>query len=140
MDFQAYNKILICPDEMENIYAEDKVTGYAFKIKYPSYRGTFLSCIEDLKIWVDDEEVSRSGMALCLNGKEFLIDELPECYKEYWFIRDKASVKIFKTGGLSAGDHTIRVYMKHRIPYTGYFGQYLVLDSDVTEIRRLKEV
>jgi len=29
--------------------------------------------------------------------------------------------------------------MKHRVPYTGYFGEYLVLDSDVTETRELKE-
>ena len=140
MDFQAYNKILICPDEMRNVTVGDQTVGYSFKIKYPSYRGVFLSCIEALKFWVDDEEVPASSVAFRLNGKEFLIEELAECFKEYWYVRDPATIQVFKDGGLPAGPHKIRVYMKHRVPYTGYFGEYLVLDSDVTEKRSLKEV
>ncbi len=31
------------------------------------------------------------------------------------------------------GEHSVRVTMRHRVPYTGYFGQYLTLLSDVTE-------
>lgn len=139
MDFQAYNKILICPDDMHNVLAGDKVVGYSFKIKYPSYRGAFLSCIEALKFWVDGQEVPASSVAFQLKGKEFLLEELPECFKEYWYVRDAATIQVFQDGGLSAGEHEIRVYMKHRVPYTGYFGEYLVLDSDVTETRVLKE-
>lgn len=140
MDFQAYNKILICPDDMVNVKAGDQTVGYSFKIKYPSYRGVFLSCVEALKFWVDDEEVPAGSVAFRLNGKDFLIEELPECFKEYWYVRDAATIQVFKDGGLAAGPHKIRVYMKHRVPYTGYFGEYLVLDSDVTETRTLKEV
>ena len=139
VDFQAYNKILICPDDMENVSVGDKVVGYSFKIKYPSYRGAFLSCIEKLSFWVDDEEVPASSVAFGLKGKEFLISELPECFKEYWYVRDAATIKVLRDGGLPAGEHKLRVYMKHRVPYTGYFGEYLVLDSDVTETRELKE-
>jgi len=139
LDFQAYNKILICPDDMRNVLSGDQTVGYSFKIKYPSYRGAFLSCIEELKFWVDGEAVPSGDVAFQLKGKEFLIDELPECFKEYWFVRDAATIRVFKDGGLPAGKHEIRVFMKHRVPYTGYFGEYLVLDSDVTETRELKE-
>ena len=38
-----------------------------------------------------------------------------------------------KDGGIAPGKHELNVYMKHRVPYTGYFGQYLVLDSDMTD-------
>ena len=62
------------------------------------------------------------------------MDELPECFKEYWFVRDKATVRVMKDGGITPGSHELNVYMKHRVPYTGYFGQYLVLDSDMTDI------
>ena len=140
MDFQAYNKILICKDDMKNVTAGDKVVGYSFKIKYPSYRGAFLSCIEALKFWVDDEEVPASSVAFQLKGKEFLLAELPECFKEYWYVREPATIQVFRDGGLSAGEHKLRVYMRHRVPYTGYFGEYLVLESDETEQRILKEV
>jgi hypothetical protein len=133
MDFQAYNKIFICKDVITNINVEGTVIGYEFHIKYPSYRGTFLSCIEDLRFTIDNAEIPKDEIYFLLNNKQFLLDELKDCYKEYWFIRDKAIIQIMKAGGINSGEHKVNAYMKHRIPYTGYFGQYLVLESDVTE-------
>lgn len=135
MDFQAYNKILICKDDMKNTSVKGVVTGYEFYVKYPSYRGAFLSCIEELRFKIDGVEVPKADITFHLNGKDFLIDELKECFKEYWFVRDKATIRVRKSGGICAGEHELNVYMKHRVPYTGYFGQYLVLESNVTETR-----
>ncbi len=135
MDFQAYNHILICKDNIKNTVVDDVKVGYEFKIKYPSYRGVFLSCIEALKFKLDGEEIPKSQISFHLNGKDFLIDELSECFKEYWFVREPATIRVRQAGGIAAGEHELNVYMKHRVPYTGYFGQYLVLDSDVTETR-----
>lgn len=135
MDFQAYNKILICKDDIENVKVENKVIGYEFKIKYPSYRGAFLSCIEELKFYLDGKEIPETAVTFRLNGKDFLVEELPQCFKEYWFVRDKVTIRVRKPGGIKEGEHRLRVFMKHRVPYTGYFGQYLVLDSDVTECK-----
>lgn len=133
MDFQAYNKILICKDDIENVVAGEVTIGYEFHIKYPSYRGAFLSCIEALSFKMDGESIDKNDIYFYLNGKQFLLDELPECFKEYWFVRDKATIRVMKSGGIRPGEHSLYVYMKHRVPYTGYFGQYLVLDSEVTE-------
>lgn len=133
MDFQAYNNILICDDPIENIVDEDVTVGYEFHIKYPSYRGAYLSCIEDLKFEIDGVPIDSDKVFFEINGKQFLLSEIPECYKEYWFVRDKATVKVIRFGGISKGEHSIRVYMKHRVPYTGYFGQYLTLISDRTK-------
>lgn len=133
MDFQAYNKILICKDDIENVVVEGVTIGYEFKIKYPSYRGVFLSCIEDLRFKMDGKDIDRKDIYFYLNGKQFLLDELPECFKEYWFVREKATVRVMKSGGIAPGEHSLNVFMKHRVPYTGYFGQYLVLDSDMTD-------
>ncbi len=135
MDFQAYNKILICKDNIKNVLVGDVTVGYAFKIKYPSYRGAFLSCIEDLKFEMDGEPIPASQISFKLNGKDFLLSEIPECFKEYWFVRDPATIFVRVPGGIEKGEHRVRVYMKHRVPYTGYFGQYLTLTSDVTETR-----
>ncbi len=135
MDFQAYNKIMICKDDIKNIVVGDCVIGYEFKIKYPSYRGTFLSCIEALTFKMDGEEIPKSQITFQINGKDFLIDELAECFKEYWFVNDHATIRVLKDGGISKGEHELNVYMKHRVPYTGYFGQYLELVSDMTETK-----
>lgn len=135
MDFQAYNKILICKDDIKNVTMGNVVVGYQFKIKYPSYRGAFLSCIEALSFEVDGEPVPAGEISFKLNGKDFLLSELPECFKEYWFVRDPATIFVRVPGGIEPGEHSLRVTMRHRVPYTGYFGQYLTLLSDVTETR-----
>lgn len=133
MDFQAYNKILICDDALVNVDVGGTTVGYEFKIKYPSYRGVFLSCIEKLDFFVDGKPIDKKDIFFYLNGKQFLIDELSELFKEYWFISDKATIRVLDPNGVTAGKHDVRVFMRHRVPYTGYFGEYLVLDSDVTK-------
>lgn len=139
MDFQAYNKILLCPKPIRNESVAGIPLGYSFQIKYPSYRGAFLSCIEALSFWVDGEAIPAGDVAFCLNGKQFLLDELPECFKEYWFVRTPATILVQGHAPLTPGAHTVRVFMRHRVPYTGYFGEYLVLDSDVTGILTTEE-
>lgn len=135
MPFQAYNHMLIVDEPIKNVKVGDAVIGYEFKLQYPSYRGTFLSCIEALTFKVDGQDIDKKDITFMLNGKQFLIDELAECFKEYWFVMDFATVRITKDGGLSEGEHEVRVYIKHKIPYTGYFGEYMVMDAD--ESKRL---
>ena len=135
MDFVAYNEIMICNTPIRNVPVSGIVIGYEFRIKYPSSRGCFLSCIEELLFEVDGQRLSETEVFFCLNGKQFTIRELPDLFREYWFIRDPAVIRVLKPGGLAKGEHSIRVYMKHRVPYTGYFGTYLVLESDRTETR-----
>lgn len=132
MPFQAYNHMLIVDEPIVNLKAGDVSVGYEFKLQYPSYRGTFLSCIEELKLYVDGEELNNRDTVFILNGKQFLLSELKECFKEYWFVLDYATVRVIRNGGLREGRHKVRAYIKHRIPYTGYFGQYMVMDADET--------
>lgn len=134
MPFMAYNKLLIVEEPIHNRKVGEAIVGYEFKLQYPSYRGTFLSCIEDLKISVDDEPVEKSRIYFFLNGKWFLLDELKDCFEEYWYVMDFATIRVMQAGGLPEGKHRIGVYMKHRIPYTGYFGQYLILDADESKV------
>ncbi len=133
MDFVAYNDILICDAPMKNEVVAGKAIGYQFQIKYPSYRGCFLSCIEDLKFEVDGTELDPNTVFFGLNGKEFTLDELPDLFREYWYVRDAATIRVICPDGITPGKHSVRVYMKHRVPYTGYFGQYLTLISDRTK-------
>lgn len=129
MAFHAFSKFMIDGDTIENYTHNGTNLGYEFKLRYPSYRGTFLSCIEKLEIAVDDKPVDSRAVVFILNGKEFLVHELKELFREYWFVLDRATIRVLSDGGLTVGTHTLKVCLKHRIPYTGYFGSYLVLDS-----------
>lgn len=130
--FQAYNDLLISRTEgIQNYRVGGCTLGYFIHCQYPSYRGTYLSCIENLQVFVDDEEIPEDRIYFNLKGKQFLLSQIRDLYQEYWFILDKAKVLILKNGGLKEGSrHKVEIRMDHRIPYTGYFGSYLVLHGD----------
>ena len=136
MDFVAYNEIMICDAPIRNELVNGVATGYTFQIKYPSYRGCWLSCIEALDFYVDGEKLDHTQVYFQLNGKEFTLDELPGLSREYWYVNNPATIRVIRFGGIPTGSHEIRVAMRHRVPYTGYFGQYLTLNSDVSKALR----
>lgn len=132
LDFQ-YDELLLPGREIINKRAGDVCYGYAVQVRYPSYRGTFVSCIERLELKIDGKSVPQSDMRFCINGKEFLVSQLGELSMEHWFVLDTAAIVVMQNNGLSLGEHEVSVRLVHRIPYTGYFGQYLVLDSVCTK-------
>lgn len=128
--FQSYNKILVCQEDgISNVFVNGQIVGYEVKCKYPSYRGTYLSCIEVFELYVDGQRVEDGKISFILNGKSFLLPQLKELFSEYWFILDKAVLRVREPAGLGPGEHRVEIRIKHRIPYTGYFGEYLVIDS-----------
>ena len=98
LDFQ-YDELLIPDQNLENLHAEDVCYGYAVSIRYPSYRGTFISCIESLELMVDDAIVPEQDIRFVLNRKEYLISQLGDLFKEHWFVLDTAQLLVMKMGG-----------------------------------------
>lgn len=138
--FQSYNKILVSAAEGITNYKVGNVTlGYELYCQYPSYRGTYLSCIEEMHVYVDGEQVPDKNIYFHINGKQCLLSQFKDLYLEYWFILDKAKLLILKKDGLEPGAHEVKITMRHKIPYTGYFGNYLVLNSADTKTLMLKD-
>ncbi len=137
MAFEKFNPIMICDGEIRNIQAAGIVVGYEFEMQYPSYRGTFLSCIEKFEISLDGEPVASENIGFYLNGKEFLVEELPELFREYWFTMDHAVIRVYGDGLEPGSEHKISTYMRHRIPYTGYFGNYMIEDSTYDKVLKV---
>lgn len=132
--FQSYNKRMVCQEPgITNVTTGGLTIGYEFYCLYPSYRGTFLSCIEDLRVYIDGQEVPQENMYFHVNGKQCLLSQFKDLYLEYWFVLDQARILVLCEGGLSAGSHEVKMTMKHRIPYTGYGGNCLVLDGENTK-------
>lgn len=131
LDFQ-YDELMLEKSTVRNAQAGGVTCGYEFNIRYPSYRGTFLSCIEGFRVMLDGKEIPPGDMRFTLKGKQFLISELHELAHEYWYVLDDATVTVYRDGGLPAGAKELSVELVHRVPYTGYFGEYLTLTSTGT--------
>ena len=78
MDFTAFNKYMVCDDDIEVNKADDIVLGYEFKCKYPTYRGAYICNVLTLRVFIDGVEVpnikvgEHSGAVLykCNGGGE----------------------------------------------------------------------
>lgn len=124
----AFDINVIEENSIENLIYDGIEAGFQFSIRFTAYRGSHLSCIESFHVQLDGKEVDKGQIRFCLNGKEFLIDQLKDLYQEYWFIRDSAVIKVMNGEALK-GRHQIDVHYSFRIPYTGYFGSYLVQEG-----------
>lgn len=138
MAFEQWDKHMICDGGLKNLTAGDFTYGYEFALQYPTYRGTYLSCIEQIDVEVNDLPICREDILFVLNNKEFLLSELSGLFREYWFILDHALLRVVNNRGLAKGStQKIKVIMKHRIPYTGYFGGYMVPVSKCTKMLKV---
>ena len=139
MDFAAFNKYMVCDDDIEVNKAEGIVLGYEFKCKYPTYRGAYICNVLKFQVFIDGEEIPQEKLRFGVNGKFFLMSEIKDMYKEYWFTGSKAIMRIVDENGIAPGQHTVKMIMTHKIPYTGYFGNYLVLEGTCEKTLSVKE-
>ena len=138
MDFTAFNEYMVCDDDLKVYEADGIYLGFEFCIKYPTYRGAYLCNIESLEFQIDGQMIAKDEIRFGVNGKWFFLDELSECSKEYWFTGEKASIRILNEEPLRSGTHEISMKMVHKIPYTGYFGNYLMITSTCKKLLKMK--
>lgn len=132
--FAQWDKYMVCDLPIRNVSVTGIVYAYEFQIHYPTYRGTWLSCIEELYVEVDGERVPDADIEFHLNNKQFLLSELVHLSEEYWHIQKNAVIRVVNGKGLLKDSrHTVKVHMQHRIPYTGYEGDYGVEISECTK-------
>ena len=92
-----------------------------------------------MRVFIDDVEIPQENLRFGVNNKFFLMSEIKDMYKEYWFTGSKAIMRIVDENGIAPGKHKVKMLMSHKIPYTGYFGSYLVVDSDCEKTLSVKE-
>jgi hypothetical protein len=105
------------------------VCGYEFEVASNGYRGTYLSCVEEISFVVDGKPVPQDKIVFIINNKRFLLKQLEELYAEYWFTVDYAVIRVYQDRGLSPGEHTIDYHLVTRVPFSGYFGSYHNADT-----------
>ena len=132
MQVQEINQILLEEQTVTNYMVEGIILGFEFKIRYPYWRGTYLSCIENLEIMIDQKTVNVDNIFLTLNEKKFLLEGLKDCNREYWYVQDSAIITVIQKGGITKGLHEVMVSMKHRIPYEQRQNGYQVINSEIS--------
>lgn len=129
----GYDRRLLEDQTITNYVVKGIILGYEFKIRYPSWRGTYLSCIEKLEFRLDREVIDRGAVIFSLNNKQYLPGDWDGLYKEYWYVLDYGTVTVLKRGGIPKGIHEITVDMFHRVPYGKGEDRYRVIESVVTK-------
>lgn len=134
--FENFNKRFIRDTGITNFGIGDLILGYSIDLQYTSYRGTWVSCINSLSLEIDGQSIPEERISFNLNGKDFMIHELPELFREYWYVLDYAHLKVFQDGGLPAGStHTVTVTMGEHNAYGNYSGDgtYPIMKNRVSK-------
>ena len=125
------NEEIIKKDSFAGIYINGKKSGFEFDVQLAYYRGHYLSCIEQLEVWLDGEQMPEEAVSFELNGKEMPVCKLKWAVTEFWSQAALARIRVLKKGGVAAGEHELELKLMLRIPYMqiGPGHDFMPLDS-----------
>ena len=107
---------------LKNRIIGDSCTGYSFELGTLSYRGSWLSTIEGIRLVVDGEEVPQGDILFRLRGMCFTIENLPLHTEVFWGATDRAELSVNRVKGLSPGRHTVELEILKRSDFGHSFG------------------
>ena len=108
---------VIVDDSLKSLYVNGNKMGCQFQIRLSYYRGHFLSVIDEFGVSIDGENIPEEDIYFCLHGKEFGISQLHDLVSEFWPILEPATIKVFRKGGFTVGEHEINVKLMFHSPY-----------------------
>lgn len=110
------------PGTLSNKTFGKSCTGYTFEIDTLSYRGSWISTIEDIELTVDGRKVPKSDMLFCVRGLKIPIDDLCGHTEVFWGVTDPGILSVNKVGGLKPGTHTFEIVIKKRADFGHSYG------------------
>lgn len=125
----------ILPGSLRNITAPNgRIVGFSFQLKLRYYRGHFLSCTDEFLLKVDGQPVEPDNITFGINGKSLPVRLLPELISEFWLVTQPATISVYQSGGLAAGEHELDLRLMLRSPYMPNFdtstpNRYVQIDN-----------
>ena len=103
----------------KNTVEDGHVTGFEMQTFITYYRGIPLSMVNDIRVAVDGEPVPREDIRCTVDGGEywFTLDEMTTVVGHKWEYREPMTVRVIKDGGLSAGEHLVKLTVIVRTAY-----------------------
>lgn len=101
-----------------NVRDGDRVTGFQFRVRMPSYRGMAASLIDGIAVKVGDlVDVGPDVPLWTFGGRTYPLAELQQSDGVRWQLEDAAVVTVPLDGGLPQGVHEISIELRLRMSY-----------------------
>lgn len=112
------------------------------QLRLPWYRTLPLSCLEELKLTVDGDEVGAEDLSVVVGGEPRPLSSVKDLHRVGWFVLDTIDVELAASKEYAPGAHLVKVAMRLRIPYgdkdyrIGQFGQVAECERELTLLAR----
>ncbi|WP_106403262.1 C-glycoside deglycosidase beta subunit domain-containing protein [Actinocorallia populi] len=100
-----------------NVVEGGRVTGFAFQLRNPNYRGFAASLLDGVEVLVDGERIPDHVPLWTLQGRTFTLEELRASTDVRWQLDEPATITVPRPGGLSAGVHELEAVVQLRRSY-----------------------
>lgn len=120
------------------VFEDGSCVGYSFRLNNLSYRGIWLSTIENMELVVDGNSVSKADMQLRLGNFSCTVDELPNNSDVFWGCTEECWIDVFHIKGLSEGEHKLELTITKRNDFGHSYGEGTDLEGymrDATELQ-----
>lgn len=92
--------------------------GFEVKVRLNWYRSLPLSCIENIRLVIDGQEISVDALSFKVNDHSYPVKELADKSGEYWYVQDSGIVQAQFSGIVAAGgSYHIEAEITIRAPY-----------------------
>lgn len=112
-----------------------------YDVRLPWYRSLPLSSVVSLDIEIDRTKINADDIRVLLNGRTLRPKEFAPIWTEYWFVQDRATIRVSGLPPGLASPLTVRTRLSLRSPYIMIAPQTpLVSQVDATTHFLLEEV
>lgn len=92
--------------------------GYELDVHLAWYRSLPISCIEQLKVVINGQEVPTDSIFLCHQGQRVPFSDMQEMTDDWWFVQDPLCFFLAVTPALAKDSQTeLSISLATRIPY-----------------------
>ena len=105
-------------DLIENNSLRATPGGFEIKVRLNWYRSLPLSCIENIRLSVDSEDIAPEDISFGINTHSYPLKDMADLSGETWYVQDSAVLQVKESGKVASGEtHTIEAEITLRAPY-----------------------
>jgi len=113
-----FERYIFRKDSCNNVQKNDRIIGFELKTFVSYYRSVPLSMIHQIDITVDGVKVDVKNICFTPDQKEwFSLEEMKTAALYKWEYGDEATIFVKQDGGLSKGEHRVKLEIAIRTPY-----------------------
>jgi len=107
---------------IRNRMIQGSCTGYDVILGNLSYRGVWLSTIEDMQLTVDGKKISAEDLYLKIGSSILPVAHLEDYSEVFWSVENECTLWVLHLGGLEAGTHQVAIDVVKRPDFGHHFG------------------